>query len=61
MCVRACHMCACKCNVSVCHVFDCSGVFFFFIVNNKTGACFLQFSHFLTHILAVYPDAKQST
>ena len=37
-------------------------VFSFSIVNVKKMAHdFLQFSHFLTHILAVYLDAKQST
>ena len=30
VCARACHMFACNCNVNVCHVFDCSSVFFFY-------------------------------
>ena len=35
VCARACHMCACNCNVSVCHVFDCSSIFIFYCKYNK--------------------------
>ena len=61
VCARAWHMCACNCNVSVCHVFDCSSIFFSIANIKKKVHDFVQFSHFPTHILAVYQDAKQST
>ena len=59
VCACACHMCAWDCDVSVSHVFACSSVFFFHCKYKKIGAWFLQFSHFLKHILAVYLDTKQ--
>ena len=40
VCARACHMYACNCNVSVCHVFDCSSVFFFHCKYKKIGTWF---------------------
>ena len=50
VCARACHMYACNCNVSVCHVFDCSSVFFFHCkCKKKLAHDFLIFSLPDTH------------
>ena len=60
MCARACHMCACNCDVCVmCLIVQ---VFSFFIVNikKKLEHDFLIFSLPDTH-LAVNQDTKQST